>query len=149
MYELVMGVEEKPRSTKGLQIDSFFPEPVDAQFTLVVLKNPLVVLTGLCLFLGRHFGQSKNLSNLFGVLSSQLEGNLEAGQIQKFLDPHEVGGRQQIKQHVVASQLVVVHEFLVPFLVHDLFGKRNEECEKRRTRHCHREILQHFPNLPR
>ena len=104
--------------------------------SLIVFKDPLVVLTGLCFLFRRHFGQSKNLANLFGILSSQLEGNLEARQIQKFLDPHEIGGGEQIKKHVSTSQFGIVHKLLVPFLVHDLRSGTQKKDMSKKIEYC-------------
>lgn len=40
-----------------------------------------------------------NVAYLFCVLSGELEGDLEAGQIKKRLDSHVVGSGQKIKEH--------------------------------------------------
>jgi hypothetical protein len=79
-----------------------------------------VILPGLGLLLGGEFGQAEDLADLLGVLPGELEGDLEARQVEEFLDPHEVGGREQIEEHVTTPEVGIGHELLVPSLIHDL-----------------------------
>jgi hypothetical protein len=56
---------------------------------------------------------------LFGTLVSELKGDLETAQVEKGLDRHVVGSRQDLKKRF-AGHALLRREFLVPFLVHDL-----------------------------
>ena len=93
----------------------------DKGFRLRIFKDPLVLLSGLLFFLGGQFGETQNVTNFFGGLASQLEGDLETAEVQEFLDSHKVRGRQQVKEHVVVgSEIFVTDKVLVPLLVHHL-----------------------------
>lgn len=61
----------------------------------------------------------KKKTYLIGTLASQLKGDLQASQIEKRFDTHEVGGGQQFEKHV-AVNILLRNELLVPFLVHHL-----------------------------
>jgi hypothetical protein len=57
---------------------------------------------------------------LFGTLVGELKGDLETAQVEKGLDRHVVGRRQDLKERF-AGHVILRRELLVPFLVHDLY----------------------------
>jgi hypothetical protein len=70
--------------------------------------------------------EALNVAYLFCILSGELEGDLQAGQIKKRLDSHIVGSSQKIKEHFTV-QVIIRNKVLVPLLVHNLSHEENEK----------------------
>ena len=81
----------------------------------LIIKDPTMVPPGSLLFFLSKLGDVENLTNFFGTLPHELTGNLETGEIKEWLNRHEVGSRNQIKQHWLINPL---EKILIPLLLH-------------------------------
>ena len=77
-----------------------------------------MAFSGVRLFLGGELGQFEILSNLFGILALQIEGNLQTAKVQKWTNAHKIGRRQYAKECFVGRH--ALGKLIVPFLRHHL-----------------------------